>query len=97
MTPIETTGKSAPIDEPLRDRAWLVGVVRRPAHARRPRLGFAHLAVLAWCAVAGARGLLSGVRAEGALRVVVAGVAGDRAGGSHRRTSSERASRHRAC
>ena len=51
MTPSQTTAKSAPIDEPLTDRASLVGVVRRPRYARRPRLGFDHLAVLAWCAL----------------------------------------------
>jgi hypothetical protein len=51
MTPIQTTAKSAPIDEPPTNRASLVGVMRRPPHAPHPRLGFARLAVLAWCAL----------------------------------------------
>ena len=51
MTPIQTTAKSAPIDEPPTNRASLVGVMRRPPHAPRPGLGFARLVVLAWCAL----------------------------------------------
>lgn len=74
MTPIQAIAKSAPIDEPLTDRASVVGVMRRAPHALRPRLGFVCVAVLAWCAL--------GLVALGVSPVVVrpARAGSDRAG-----------------
>jgi hypothetical protein len=74
MTPIQASAKSAPIDEPLTDRASVVGVMRRARHALRRRLGFVCVAVLAWCAL----GLVALGVSLGVARLARAG--SDRAG-----------------